>query len=130
MKSLPYTNLVLFDGACNLCNGFVQFLIRHDHRQVLSYGTLQSEETKKMLIDAKIGENIDTVVYLRKGSIFTQSSAVLRIAGDLGGFWQILVVLYVIPRGFRDYIYQIIAKNRHRIWGKRKSCMRPPVNYE
>ena len=128
MESSPHTNLVLFDGVCNLCNGFVKFLIRQDHRQVLSYGTLQSEEIQKILMNAKFVGNSDTVVYMRHGSIFTRSSAVLRILRDLGGLWHIVVTMYVIPRAFRDYIYRYIARNRHRIWGKRKSCMVPTAD--
>lgn len=127
MESLPYTNLVLFDGACNLCNGFVQFLIQRDQQGSFTFGALQGNTARQVhkLFPTPPPHQPDSVVYLRNGIIYTHSNAVLRILRDLGGFWKMCVIFYLIPRGIRDGIYSFIAKHRHRWFRKRSTCLQP-----
>jgi predicted DCC family thiol-disulfide oxidoreductase YuxK len=118
--------VVLFDGVCNLCNGFVQFIIKRDPKARFKFAALQSELGQRLLVYAN--KNLpytDSVVYLRKGQIMTRSTAALNIARDLGSIWQIVAVFLIIPAFLRDAIYDWTARNRYRIFGKQESCMVP-----
>lgn len=119
MGSLPHTNLVRFDGVCKLCNGFVQFLIRQDKQQVLQFEPLPSETL------TGAGNPLSTVMYIRQDRTYTQSSAILRILGDLGGWWRLSQICWLIPRPLRDLVYRIISRNRYRWWGRNDSCRVP-----
>lgn len=138
MGTSQHTNLVLFDGVCNLCNGFVRFLLRHDRRGRLTFGSLQSESARRLLsrqAEAVAGrpaadpstdtDPLTSIVYVRHGQYYTRSTAVLRILGDLGGGWRLFGILRLIPRPVRDAIYGWIARNRYRWAGKRERCMIP-----
>jgi predicted DCC family thiol-disulfide oxidoreductase YuxK len=119
-------NVVLFDGVCNLCNGLVRFVIRHDRKALIKFAALQSEYGKKLQsgIGPGTGDS-DTIVYSRKGIYFFRSDAVLNILKDMGGIWGIFYILRIVPRFFRDFVYKIVAANRYRIFGKRETCMVP-----
>lgn len=119
MGSLQHTNHVQFDGVCNLCNGFVQFLIWQDKKQILSFGALQHEDPHPERA------NYTTVIYTRFGQSYTQSSAVLKILGDLGGIWNLTRIFWIIPRPIRDWIYEVISRNRYRWFGKQETCLLP-----
>lgn len=127
MGSLPYTNLVLFDGACNLCNGFVQFLIRRDPQERFTFGVLEGNTARQIhtLTPTPTSQQADSVIYLRNGIIYTHSDAVLRILGDLGGFWKVSVLGYMVPRGVRNSLYRFMARHRHRWWKKQRTCLHP-----
>lgn len=118
--------IILFDGVCNLCNYFVQFIIRQDRRGLFKFTPIQSEVGKSLLNHFNIqSEDTDSVVYIRDDKCFIRSSAVLNVFKDLKGFWMILFMLIVIPRFLRDLIYNAIAKSRYRLFGKRENCMMP-----
>lgn len=142
MASSQFTNLVLFDGVCNLCNGFVQFLLRHDRFQRLTFGSLQSEEAQRLLYRASTAAGnpttdartaftnggspaLNSIIYLRHGQIYTRSTAVLWILRDLGGWWRLCGILAVVPRFIQDSFYDWVARNRYRWTGKRAQCMIP-----
>lgn len=118
-------SIILFDGVCNLCNGFVQFVIARDSKNVFTFGSLQSHEAQKLL--APFGfdsEKLSTVVLMHEGIIFTQSTAALKILRELRG-WRWAYVFIIVPPFLRDIIYNIVAKHRYTIFGKRDSCMVP-----
>ena len=118
--------VVLFDGVCNLCNSAIQFLLRHDKRKVFSFSSLQSNFGKKFITDSRLsGHFPDSVVLYENGQIYTRSDAIIRIAKILGGFYGLAVVLQIIPRSFRDTLYNFVASHRYRWFGKRESCMIP-----
>lgn len=119
------TNLVLFDGVCNLCNGFVQFLIRQDRRQVLKFGSLQSEEAQRLLAKNRIDQSLTSIIYFRQGNHYKRSTAALYILKDLGGLWWMTQIFWIIPRPLRDAIYDWVGHNRYRWFGKKSSCMVP-----
>lgn len=127
MESSQHTNLVLFDGVCNLCNGFVKFLIRRDREKAFSFGALQSEQAERLLSDMNknAGNTLNTVIYIRHGQYYSQSTAVLNIFKDLGGWWKLTGALRIIPCPIRDRIYRWISNHRYRYWGKRQDCMVP-----
>ncbi len=121
-----HPKVVLFDGVCNLCNGFVQFIIRHDKSGQIKFSQLQSTSGQSLLkpFSASI-EKADSVIYIREGKIHLRSSAGLYILKDLGGVWKTATVFFIFPKPIRDFVYDIIAKYRYRWFGKRESCMVP-----
>ena len=118
--------IILFDGVCDLCNGFVQFIIARDPKGKFKFGALQSPEAQQLLkgtvLDPKA---LETVIYIRGDRIYTRSGAALRILNDLGGWWSLLSIKLIVPPPIRDFAYGIIAKRRYRWFGKRESCMVP-----
>jgi len=118
--------LILFDGICNLCCGWVQFLIRQDKDRKFKFASIQSESGQKLLNSVGISTKImETVIYLKGNQCFQKSSAVLEILNDMGGVWKIFVVFKLIPKPIMDGIYQFIAKKRYRYFGKRVTCYLP-----
>ena len=119
-------SILLFDGVCNLCNRSVQFIIRIDKKERIRFAPVQSIPgqllLKKYSVDPTV---IDSVVYLSGEKVFLKSTAVLRILKDIGGGWKILYAFIIIPEFIRDYFYDLIAKSRYRIFGRRDSCMVP-----
>ncbi len=107
---------VLYDGECGFCSSQVRFIRRHDRRNQFRFVPLQSEEGRNMLRSSGLREDDpDTVVYDSGEGIEVRSSAVLKIVGELGGAWRLAKVLLLIPSGFRDFFYRLIARNRHRL---------------
>ena len=118
--------IVLFDGVCNLCDGFVQFIIKRDPSAHFSFGTLQSDKAQELLKDTDLRpEDLKTVIYLRGDKTLVRSSAALRILRDLGGAWALSYAFMIVPRPIRDLVYGFIAKNRYRWFGQKETCMVP-----
>jgi predicted DCC family thiol-disulfide oxidoreductase YuxK len=122
------TSVILFDGICNLCCGWVQFLIRMDKKMLFKFASLQSDSGKIFLKSIKMSTNhMETVVYLKKDRVYTESTAILEILTDLGGIWKAFSIFRIIPNSIRDGLYRFIAKRRYRIFGKRFSCLLPTL---
>lgn len=120
-------HIVIFDGVCNLCSGSVQFIIKRDKEKKFSFTTCQSLAGQKILTQyGSPGTDQSTVVYVKNGVPCFKSRAILEILRDLGCCWNLLYILIIIPRFIRDFVYDLIAKNRYRVFGKRESCMVPP----
>lgn len=118
--------VIFFDGLCNLCNGAVQFIIKHDRKDVFRLAALQSDAAKLYLKDKNMGPiGVDSIILFEKGQIYTRSTAALKIARHLTGGWPALYVFMLLPAFIRDYCYDLVARNRYRVWGKRESCMLP-----
>jgi predicted DCC family thiol-disulfide oxidoreductase YuxK len=118
--------IILFDGVCNLCNGFVQFVIRQDTARRFRFASLQSDTARQLLRDLpSSGRGVDSVVLIENGRYYQQSTAALRILRHLRGAWPLLYGLIVLPAFLRDWIYAGIASNRYRWFGKRQTCMLP-----
>jgi len=126
MSAQPAT--ILFDGVCNLCNGFVQFVIRHDPAGHFHFASLQSEAGRALLaaygIQA-VTTDPESVVLITGGKVYSHSTAVLRIMRRLGGAWMLLYVGMLLPRFVRDAAYRFIARNRYRWFGREEACMLP-----
>lgn len=124
-------NIIFFDGICSLCNGFIDFLIRHDKTRRFHFAPLQGSTAQHRLPMSRIqtsasdGPAFSSVVYLRDGVMLTKSNAVLQIVSELGGMWALVTLLKVIPSPVRDQVYEIIATNRYRWFGKRDTCRVP-----
>ncbi len=118
--------ILLFDGVCNLCNASVNFILSRDKKDRFRFAALQSDEGKTILADWKLpaGE-IDSVVLLENGTAYFRSEAALRILKNLGGAWILLYVFVIVPVFIRDPIYNWIARNRFKWYGKRETCRVP-----
>lgn len=127
MHHLPsWPKVVFFDGTCILCNRMVDFLIRMDHRKKLRFATLQSAIAEKYLSDQLPGNpEIDTVIYFGEGRIYKSSTAILKVLSLLGFPWNLTAVLYIIPQGIRDRLYNLIAQKRYSWFGRKQLCRVP-----
>ena len=123
--------ILLFDGVCNLCNSYVQFLIKKDNRAIFSFASLQSEAAKELLEEFAMNPlRLDTVVMIKENQVFTHSDVAIEAGKMLGKGWQFLSILKVIPRPIRDYAYSWIAQNRYNWFGKKEFCMIPTPELE
>ena len=122
---MPAT-LVLFDGVCGLCNGFVDFLLPRDREAALLFGALQSEAGRKALRDVGLPDTTpETLVVIDEGRAYVESTGALRLFGRLPWPWRALGWLRVVPRPLRDAVYRFVARNRYGWFGKRDSCRLP-----
>lgn len=122
----PLKPVVLFDGVCNLCTGSVLFVIKRDRTANFSFASLQSIYGQSQLM--KFGLPIDQLntIFLIKGEkFFKKSDAALEIARGLSGLWPVFYLFKIIPTFIRNGIYDLIAKNRYRWFGKQEACMIP-----
>jgi predicted DCC family thiol-disulfide oxidoreductase YuxK len=115
-------NLILFDGVCNLCNGFVNFIIDQDKNEQFKFASLQSDYAKE-LMDSDSGK-LDSVIYFDGTHFFKKSDAVFQIAKQLPKFKWVAVFSF-LPRFFLDTLYDLVAKNRYKVFGKRNTCRIP-----
>lgn len=118
--------IIYFDGVCNLCNRLVRFVINHDKLCIFSFSSLQSEFAKN--IENHINGqdiNYNTIVYQDGKSFYIKSDAVLKILKDFQGVWRVFYILKFIPRPWRDWLYDVIARNRYKVFGKMDQCMMP-----
>ena len=123
--------VLLYDGVCGFCNHSVQFILRFDRRGTLQFAPLQSEFAQSLLTRYPHLKSIDSVMYVAPAhngqaeQVFVRSSAALKIAAYLGGWWNIFRVGSLIPRGLRDLVYDLFAKHRYRWFGKHDACLLP-----
>jgi predicted DCC family thiol-disulfide oxidoreductase YuxK len=119
-------SLVLFDGVCNLCDAFVQFVMARDPGGQFQFGALQSAAARRVLELHDAPEPLpDALVLVEDGRVFTGSTAALRIARRLTFPWSLASALLAVPRPLRDGIYAIVARHRYRWFGRRDHCLVP-----
>ncbi len=117
---------ILFDGVCNLCRGFVVFTIKRDPDAKFKFASLQSNEGGNLQKEFGIDpDNIKTMVLVENDNYYLKSDAVLRIFKHLDSMWFILYYLIYIPRPIRNFVYDLVANNRYRWFGKKDVCMLP-----
>lgn len=120
------TNVILFDGVCNLCNGAVQFVLKRDTRHAFRFASLQSNYGQQQLIKFGLDPNsLHSIILIRDTHFFQQSDAALEIARKLNYGWPLLYSFKILPQFIRDGIYNLIANNRYRFFGKREACWIP-----
>ena len=118
--------VILFDGICNLCCGWVKFLIRRDKKERFTFASLQSEQAQRILKTIILQqEATESIVYIKENLSFIESTAVLKILSDLGGIWKLFGIFNLIPLKLRDSIYKFIARKRYNWFGKRSACLLP-----
>lgn len=118
--------LLLFDGVCNLCNSAVDFVIRHDKKNIFVFASLQSELGQELLRNhSKPIDQFDSFFLYDGTRLIDKSTAALTVAKELGGIISLASLFLVIPVFFRDFGYSMIAKRRYFFFGKRKICRLP-----
>ena len=121
-----YNHIILFDGICNLCSGFMQFIYKRDRKKIFKFTWLQDDKTKEILDWLKLSsQNFETIILMESGNAYFKSTAFLKIVRLLPFPWPLLGVGYIIPRVIRDVLYDYIAKNRYRWFGKKEECLVP-----
>lgn len=123
MKPRSDDSIVFFDGVCNLCNGFVNFLIAKSSGKNIFFSTLQGQTAQKQLSVQQ--RQLDSVVFLKAQNFYEKSDAILMIFKELGGFWKCFLVFKLIPKRIRDLIYNQISQHRYSIFGKKDFCRLP-----
>lgn len=130
--AISATATILFDGVCTLCNGLVQFVVRHDARGYFRFAALQSELGQELLAahgqpPAEAGPaGPESVILLEGGQLYSHSAAVLRIMRQLGGPWRLAAAVgEQLPQRGRDALYRLVARHRYRWFGRQESCLVP-----
>ncbi|MEN3324205.1 DCC1-like thiol-disulfide oxidoreductase family protein [Mariniflexile soesokkakense] len=128
MIDLPnHKKLILFDGVCNLCNTSVQYVIKHDNKNIFMFTPLQSKVGQQIIKKYQIDTNkVDSILlYTPEKGIDYKSTAALKIASHLGFPQSLITVFFIIPPFIRNWVYDYIAKNRYKWYGKKESCWIP-----
>ena len=122
--------VLLYDGVCGFCNKSVQLILDRDRRGEMRFAALQSDYGQALIERHTELRGIDSVVFVEQAPggerVYVRSDAALKVAAYLGGFWKLFLAAKVLPRGLRDYCYDLFARNRYKFFGKYDSCMLPP----
>lgn len=117
---------ILFDGVCNLCSGWVQFVSKRDPNKKFNFSSLQSEYSAKRLKELNYqGTELSSIIYIKEGKVYSQSTAVLNIVSELSWGWPLLYVFIIVPKFIRDFVYDFVARNRYRWFGEKDVCEIP-----
>ena len=119
--------IILFEGVCNLCNQTVLRIIKLDKKDIFRFTSLQSETGKEIIDYLKIDTTkVDSIILFEPNqAYYLKSTAALKIFGNFGGIWEVSKFLLFFPSFIRDFVYDIIAKNRYKWFGKKNQCMIP-----
>lgn len=117
--------IVLFDGFCYLCNSAVTTIIKHDKMKVIHFASQQSAVGKQLMIQNRVTPMANSVVYIADGVVFYKSDAMIEIAKSIQGWPSLFRIAIVFPRYMRDFIYNIVAKYRYKVFGKKLECSMP-----
>jgi predicted DCC family thiol-disulfide oxidoreductase YuxK len=118
--------VILFDGVCNLCNASVQYVIKHDKKRLFRFASLQSSFGEKVLKENNLrNDAFNSFILLDNNKIYTRSTAALLVAKKLNGLIKLLYGFIIVPKFIRDFVYDVIAKNRYRWFGKKEACWVP-----
>lgn len=121
-----HERIILFDGVCNFCNNWIDFVVRRDPKGKFKFAALQSDSGKRLLAERGLSADGLTTVFLLDGErVHARSGAALRIAAGLGGAWPLVSVFLIVPPFIRNAVYDWIARNRYRWFGKRDTCRVP-----
>ncbi|MBD7964989.1 DUF393 domain-containing protein [Fictibacillus sp. Sa2CUA10] len=118
--------VLLFDGVCNLCNGSVQFILKHEKSEKLKFSAIQSDAGQKLLSQHNIdSEQTNSVILISEGVVYTESDAVAKVAEFLKSPYNMGKYMKVVPRQIRNVFYKKVASNRYKWFGQKESCMIP-----
>jgi len=123
--------IVLYDGVCGLCNRLVQFILKRDVHDRFRFASLQSDFTETLLkrhgTDSRDLDTFYLVIDHGKPGerVLMRSDAILQVASTLGGIWKLASAGRILPKGLRDGMYRLVARNRYRVFGKHESCLLP-----
>lgn len=118
--------VILFDGVCNLCNSAVQFVIKRDKKNIFKFASLQSSFGQSVLKKYQLpATNFNSFVLLQNQKVYTRSTAALMVVKQLSGLWPLLYSFITVPSFIRNGIYNLVAKNRYKWFGKKETCWLP-----
>lgn len=118
--------IIVFDGVCALCNGWVRFLLRHDRRQRYRYAAMQGERGRALLSANGLDpDDPMSFLLIENGRAWTDTDAIARVLSGLGGVWRLAAALRWLPRALRDPLYRWVARNRYRWFGRYEQCLLP-----
>jgi predicted DCC family thiol-disulfide oxidoreductase YuxK len=118
--------IVLFDGVCNLCNSSVQFIIKRDKKKQFRFASLQGNYGQEFLKKHSLpADNFNSFILLEDDEVYTRSTGALRMLKHLGGGWSLFYTFIILPKFIRDAVYNWVARNRYKWFGKREECMIP-----
>lgn len=121
-----HERVIVFDGVCNFCNSFVNFVLERDPQGQFKFGTLQSSPAQQILQHFQLAtDDYETFLLIEQGRLFTKSTAALKILKHLGFPWTLLWIFIIIPSSLRDLMYDFVARHRYRWMGKSESCRVP-----
>jgi len=114
-------SLLYFDGVCVLCNYSIRFILARDHQKIFKVGYIQNGTKHR---------DLDSFILVHKGKRYDYSTAVIKSLILLGGVYNLALILFIIPKKVRDYMYRYLAKNRYKWFGKYDSCPLPPKDWK
>ncbi|CAN7579881.1 hypothetical protein ASF11_09040 [Acidovorax sp. Leaf76] len=118
--------IVVFDAQCLLCNGWVQFILRHDRAGRIRFASMQGATGRQLLADAGLRvDSLQTLLVIDGARSWQHTAAILRVLHALGWPWRLAWVGWLVPAPLRDALYRWVARNRYRIWGRSEVCMVP-----
>jgi len=117
--------IVFYDGVCYLCNGFVRLVINNDRDGLVKFCLLQNDSGLSLRERLSLGSDINTTIGIYRREIYTHSDVLYMVAQSLGGWWLLLSPLYLLPKSFRDMIYNWVASNRYKWFGQSDECIVP-----
>ena len=121
-----HNRIILFDGVCNLCSAFMQFVYKYDSKMNFKFSWLQEEQGRNILEWLNLPtDDYETIILIENGEAYFKSKAFLRIVSRLCFPWPILTIGVIIPNILRDSLYDMVARNRYRLFGKKEKCLIP-----
>ena len=118
-------NIILFDGVCNLCSNSVSLLIKYDKNNIFRFAAMQTKAGENIMQDYHILNDRKSIILIKKGTVFYKSEAIIEIAKQITGWPSILKYGFLFPKFLRDGMYDLIAKNRYFLFGKKDTCSTP-----
>lgn len=119
-------HIILFDGVCNLCNNAITFVIKRDPKDRFVYAPLQSKSGQRLVQQHAIDTNtLDSIILIKNNTAYAKSTAALKIAQSLSGAWPLLSMFLILPAFIRNWVYDYVARNRYKWFGKKDACMIP-----
>jgi predicted DCC family thiol-disulfide oxidoreductase YuxK len=122
--------IILFDGHCILCNRLTRFIIQRDKKGAFRFASLDSDVGRWLIEKYGVQKTDDTVVLIEGNNPYLRSNAILRMFSRLGGLWSLVSLGFAVPRFVRDLLYNFIARNRYRWFGKYGACPLPTPETE
>ncbi len=120
------SKIILFDGVCNLCNSFVQRVIRNDKKNIFKFSSLQSDFGQNFLNNNQLdSKEFKSIILIDGNKYYTKSTAAIKIGKELTGIYRISAIFIIFPKFIRDFVYDIVSKNRYKWFGKQNECWLP-----
>lgn len=122
--------IVVFDAQCLLCNGWVQFILRHDRDEVFRFASIQGDAGRRLLSQQHLQvDGLQTLLLVDGSRVWQQTAAIFRVLHGLGWPWRLAWVAWLLPAPLRDALYRWVARNRYRIFGRSPVCLTPPADH-